>query len=613
MHGQVKVRRSPEQEAQFREKRNQANQRFAAMSAEVLSKRRAGNFSLEILVKIAELLEKSPDTYTLWNYRRDILSDPTNANMPLDPRVKLFDDELSLTARCLLKNPKSYPTWHYRTWVMEHHPRPDWGAELGLCGLALKSDERNFHCWDYRRFVTNSAKTPSGEELKFITSTLEDNFSNYSAWHYRSGLIGADDEVCTAATPVSPPPSLEFTANLDDPELPYDELDLVHNAIFTDPKDQGPWYYYWWLLGRGIKRSYLREVYLSRRLQRAVLVFSRTKVNEAIRHLKVDVVVSDPVTEVVTTYSVEDLEGWKKALPGDASAVWWFDLPKEIIEGCTVSVTVHNEETRGQTLAHTPTVDDSKTWLYCQMEPDQHESLTRVALDPRRLLNFLISPVHEPASLQSELDTVRELVSMEPNNKYALLTLVSLLRYIRPPNCGSEIEDTLKTLRVIDSHRNRQYADWASAHAIEDALVSSFGVNSRAVNVSGAGLTCISCLDWCSLMTELNFSNNQVDKIPETFAYLVCLKDLNLDDNQISSLKPISGLPQLKRLSICRNRIATFEGLEPALSCLNLRDLDITGNKVAELPDFTRLMAEHPGSKRSQNSLNVVYNKPVQT
>uniref|UniRef100_A0A0R3X965 Geranylgeranyl transferase type-2 subunit alpha n=1 Tax=Hydatigena taeniaeformis TaxID=6205 RepID=A0A0R3X965_HYDTA len=628
MHGQVKVRRSPEQDAQHREIESEAKRRFSLLVEEVLAKRRSGIFDLELLEKLAELLEQSPEMFTMWNYqlleqspemftmwnyRREILLNTVNFDLPTDARSRIFDDELTLTSRCFLKNSKSYATWHHRRWIMLHHPRPDWKNELDLCNKALRLDGRNFHCWDYRRFVVESSRTPNTTELYFTYMTLEENFSNYSAWHYRSGLIGADDEVCTVATPVSPPPTFEVDRKNEISDFPWDEFDLVHNAVFTDPKDQGPWFYYSWLLGRGVKNCYLRELYLSRSLQRAVLVFTSPKLKSAISHLHVDISVRNPSTNTLNSYTPSNLDGWKSALNDNISAVWWFELPKTIIDGCTVSVTVHSEERGDKTAVCSSTVEDSKTWLFCKMEADQKESLTRVALDPRRLLNFMVSPVHEPSSLMGELDTVRELVALEPNNKWALFTLVNLLRYIRPPNCANEIEAAVETLKTVDGHRKRYYADMASAHATEDALVASFAVNSRVLNLSGVGLTRVCCLDWCSLMTDLNFSNNNLDMLPGTCAYLVCLKELNLDDNRISSLGPIAGLPQLKHVSVCRNLIIHFEGLEPILSCPNLRDLDITGNRVAELSNFTVLLAEHPYSKGSHNSLSVVYNKPVKT
>ena len=51
--------------------------------------------------------------------------------------------------------------WHHRQWVMEwggctwQHP-----VDLKLTAKLLMMDERNFHCWTYRRFVARAGFTP---------------------------------------------------------------------------------------------------------------------------------------------------------------------------------------------------------------------------------------------------------------------------------------------------------------------------------------------------------------------------------------------------------------------------------------------------------------------
>lgn len=62
------------------------------------------------------------------------------------------------------------------------------------------------------------------KELQFSKELLNNNFSNYSSWHYRSTLQKLNEE------------------NIDS------ELTLVQNAVFTDPADSSAWFYLRWVL-----------------------------------------------------------------------------------------------------------------------------------------------------------------------------------------------------------------------------------------------------------------------------------------------------------------------------------------------------------------------------
>ena len=354
--------------------------------------------SPEILLSITEkMLSVNPDPSHLWNIRREMLlySVQPGAAAAMDNATKKshlnINAELSLTAHCLQRNPKSYSAWYHRKWSLVHsitHPilitatitADDNGdvsssnnndnnndnnnssatgqlhsieghfvnmkailkSELELCAQFLQLDERNFHCWNYRRFVvallgscggsggsttTSTSYSPSSDmvdesdgdlfngswspwlnqsttvsmgaqssssgrkatgnvphlsgghqrgdggddeefnniaksifalspeeltsilisEWNFTTSKIHDNFSNGSAFHYRSKLLPLILESRLMAS---------STTSLDDEgyrNKRYDAIltlareeweSILLNAIFTEPDDQTPWWYH---------------------------------------------------------------------------------------------------------------------------------------------------------------------------------------------------------------------------------------------------------------------------------------------------------------------------------------------------------------------------------
>lgn len=136
------------------------------------------------------------------------------------------------------------PTNRYqRRWVMQRAPLPPWKEELENCNFFLKKDERNFHCWDYRRWVVKNSTHESAEaaaEFAYTLSKISDQFSNYSAWHYRSTLL---PKVC-------PADGDEAAVNSVSQDALGEEFSMLASAFYIDPCDQAAWIYHRWLLGR---------------------------------------------------------------------------------------------------------------------------------------------------------------------------------------------------------------------------------------------------------------------------------------------------------------------------------------------------------------------------
>ncbi|XP_060517793.1 geranylgeranyl transferase type-2 subunit alpha [Cylas formicarius] len=238
MHGRLKVRTTEEQKAIKKKEQQRKLVAYRMGMQKILCSRKSDNFDPESFAISSQLLCVNPDIYTLWNYRKEvILLEIKNREKDIEEEdlMKFLENEISLTEQCLLSNPKSYGSWHHRYWVLMKHPKPDWDKEFNLCTKYLNYDDRNFHCWDYRRLILNKIGVTLTAELKFSTERLNANFSNYSSWHYRSTLRKLD-ETCI-----------------------NDEFYLVQNAVFTDPGDSSSWFYLRWVLSNPIVTKEKRE------------------------------------------------------------------------------------------------------------------------------------------------------------------------------------------------------------------------------------------------------------------------------------------------------------------------------------------------------------------
>lgn len=186
----------------------------------------------------------------------------------------LFERELdAITSPAIKRNPKSYWPWNHRVWCIQQlqsfvpastPPAAEgdkpatqttkdmqyfWKKELGLCELFLRLDGRNFHCWNYRSFITEKAGVTLQQELAFTEQKIgeggqfffasaggKNSFSNYSAWHLRSKVLGQlwDDMLANHKDE-------EYWQSVDEEFRLLEQSLVMHDG-------ESPWQYHRWLM-----------------------------------------------------------------------------------------------------------------------------------------------------------------------------------------------------------------------------------------------------------------------------------------------------------------------------------------------------------------------------
>ncbi|KAF8201598.1 rab-protein geranylgeranyltransferase [Pholiota molesta] len=250
MHN-VKRTRQTAEEREARQRRERAKiEEFTKLSETVLAKKKERDWSQDAFNFTTRLLQVNPEFYTVWNYRRNILTNGVFPNSSPEGINNVLADDLAMTMSALKAHPKVYWIWNHRRWCLENVPNGPgkegdadflgwkesaWNRELFVVEKMLDADPRNFHAWDYRRYVLAGMPTPKPEsaELAYTSRKIEANFSNFSAWHQRSKTLT----------------SLWEQGKLDEAKSREQEFELLRNAMYTDPNDQSVWMYHRWLVG----------------------------------------------------------------------------------------------------------------------------------------------------------------------------------------------------------------------------------------------------------------------------------------------------------------------------------------------------------------------------
>ncbi|KAI1293735.1 Geranylgeranyl transferase type-2 subunit alpha [Halotydeus destructor] len=534
MHGRVKVKTTAEKAEEKRKEREAKAEQFKFGLNAVFAKRKEEAFDDEAFGISAKLLSANPDVYTLWNYRREIILHRkpdalADDNSATEVFQKLCDAELELTIVCLKRNVKSYNAWHQRAWIIGVSPKPDLKQEIVLCNQFLDLDERNFHCWDYRRFVCQQANVSVSDELDYTLKKIKQNFSNFSSWFYRSSLF---TEACDKGLVTS------FSKDKWD-----DEYNLVENAVFTDPTDQSAWFYHKWLSSISFGNDMNSNKKKSRALPMLTkFIIDKTKLKMV---LFLDRVTRNLPLEVLNENG-KSLSETFKPMNEVFSDIWYANLPCDLkalkITSCENEVNINLEDVMKQIVVYKSNIPARSGSKY---------------------------------SLKSEnIESLKCLLQMEPENKW-INSAVSLVESV-------DQLDTVNKLIELDPLRRKFYLDQRSKLLIDEHR----GKCNLSFSLLQSKLTSFYSTSDFAHSRFIDLSCNELTVIGRNFNELVCLEILVLDNNKISVIDRNIRLLSLKVLSIQHNKISSTDNIRNLRHCSHLEKILMSGNPLQITEDL---------------------------
>ena len=269
-----------------------------------------------------------------------------------------------------------------------------------------------------------------------------------------------------------------------------DELDLVQNAAFTDPDDSSAWFYHRWLLASK-DHSDTPKIHFAKFLpEKSQLLIATSK------DVKGGLVCS------------EDSEAFEAANGTETDCLW---ILKTSFKSDLTVIKLF--------------VD--------QVEADQVTLTSKQPYISTDLLSFTTSTNDEVTrqDLETEMSNCRQLLELEPESKWTLLTLGLIAQAVDSQSHYEEILTIYDRLINVDAKRKHYYLDQRSKFVIRQELVKFFRqmkddstyskLDLEKLNVSNLYLK-----HFLSAVTELRLPANYSD-LDSLKLYLIQCKLLN--------------------------------------------------------------------------------------
>ncbi|CAD8141636.1 unnamed protein product [Paramecium pentaurelia] len=403
----------------------------------------------------SELMAKlCPEIATIYNYRREVLQTKfdhlgglLSESKSIDiykQLVKLIQSEFMLIAILLKQHPKSYTLWTHRQWMVLRSQEIDQlissinqenqfklieaiKQEYELCSKMLDRDERNFHVWNYRNWL--SSISAFGKEDEFTKKKIEQNFSNFSAYHFRSKYFMKNYNQSENIIE-----RIKTEQILGLLPLPFERLkqetELIQQAIYIQPKEHGVYLYHRWLVG-------------------VVQPFGVTKI-EKVQNNSIQLQFNRPITNVENSFEIFNQENVLKIINIKVEGIRVI-ISFEEQQITNLKIKIHNQIYENQSKETIISEDESSKFMV-PSEIDltiNNDGFTYTNTIQQEFKNA-INEIHK--YLDENIDFIKQVIEEERENRFPYIQVLYLLQF------------KLRTQKLIDESKTNAIIKEALQH-----------------------------------------------------------------------------------------------------------------------------------------------------